>query len=111
MVGILPNTKISHHQAECVNSSNVRGGSSSHLSSYSRYSNIGRTSSMRETSQTREVSRGLDRSATSSRVNNYLRQSSTEVTPTESETPPSVNGGTPNRKVSPTSNSHSIVNR
>ena len=110
MVGILPDTIISHHQAECVNSSNVRGGSS-HLSSYSRYSNIGRTSSMRETSQTREVSRGLDRSATSSRVNNYLRQSSTEVTPTESETPPSVNGGTPNRKVSPTSNSHSIVNR
>ena len=82
------------------------------MSSYSRYSNIGRTSSMRETSQTREVSRtGLDRSATSSRVNNYLRQSSTEVTPTESETPPSVNGGTPNRKVSPTSNSNSIVNR
>ena len=111
MVGILINTIIPHHQAECVNSSNVRGVSS-HMSSYSRYSNIGRTSSMRETSQTREVSsRGLDRSATSSRVNNYLRQSSTEVTPTESETPPSVNGGTPNRKVSPTSNSHSIVNR
>ena len=106
---ILPNTAIPYHQAECVNSSNVRGGGG-HTSAYSRYSNVGRASSMRETSQQREVSRGLDRSATSSRVNNFLRQSSTE-TPTESETPPSVNGCTPNRKVSPTSNSHSIVNR
>ena len=107
---ILPNTAIPRRQAECVNSSNVRGGGSHHTSAYSRYSSIGRASSMRETSQQRETRGGLDRSATSSRVNNFLRQSSTE-TPTESETPPSVNGCTPNRKVSPTSNSHSIVNR
>jgi len=106
---MIPMYKLHSHQAECVNSSNVRGGGG-HTSAYSRYSNVGRASSMRETSQQREVSRGLDRSATSSRVNNFLRQSSTE-TPTESETPPSVNGCTPNRKVSPTSNSHSIVNR
>ena len=65
---------------------------------------------MRETSATRETSSsfGLDRSATSSRVNRYLRQASTE-TPAESETPPSVNGASPNRKISPPNGS--IVNR
>jgi len=124
---MIPMYKLHTHQAECVNSSNVRGST---FTSYSRYSglnrastmrepsqsrdtsssySLNRASSMRETSQSRDTTYSLDRSSTTSRVNRFLRQSSTE-TPTESETPPSVNGCTPNRKVSPP-NSNSIVNR
>jgi hypothetical protein len=105
---MIPMYKLHTHQAECVNSSNVRGGGGG-SSSYSRYSGLNRASSMREASQGREPERGLDRSATSSRVHRLLRQSSTE-TPAQSETPPSVHGSSPHRKVSPPDTS-SIVNR
>lgn len=91
---MIPMYKLHSHQAQCVNTSNVRG--------------LGRASSMRETSNQREATSGVDRSATSSRVNRYLRQSSIE-TPIESDTPSLANDSTPNRKISPTN--ASIVNK
>merc|ERR1719153_2097144 len=101
---MIPMYKLHTHQAECVNTTGtVRA----------RYSGLDRgldrASSLRETGHNQTLANyGLDRSNTSSRVNKYLRQSSTE-TPTQSETPPSVNGNSPHRKISPTNSS--IVNR
>jgi len=103
--------KLHSHQAECVNSSNVRGSSST--SSYSRYSSTLSASVTSAAASSLERRSSITSGPSSSRINKYLRQDST---PTDSDTPPRFSStgnndsGSASRKISPTSNS-SIVNR
>lgn len=95
----IPSFKLLSHQAECVNPSNVRNPSSitSSITSSSRYS--------RASSITRSYS--LTSATSSSRVNKKC-----EVEPEPKPKAESSSGsGTVSRKVSPTSNSSSIVSK
>jgi len=104
---MIPMYKLLSHQAECVNPSNVRGPTSS---SYSRYS-----STSAAAGSSLSGSGSLNAGPSSSRVNKYLTQASTAEPDTAERNKTVSNNesgsGSGSRKISPNSNSSSIVNR